>query len=187
MDLTEAEDHYVLKADLPGVNDEDVKIEVENGLLTISGERKEEHERAERSFYRVERAFGRFQRQLTMPEGIDPDGVTAEFDRGVLSVRIPKPEQVKPRRVAIGTSGNGRPSNHRRHNQRQQLTPSPRPSSAGHRAGARCWTPLWLQRRRGLHRWASASGLPRHARTERVGFEPTRQVNPAHAISSRAP
>ncbi len=107
MDLTEAEDHYVLKADLPGVNDEDVKIEVENGLLTISGERKEEHERAERSFYRVERAFGRFQRQLTMPEGIDPDGVTAEFDRGVLSVRIPKPEQVKPRRVAIGTSGNG--------------------------------------------------------------------------------
>lgn len=107
MDLTEAEDHYVLKADLPGVNDEDVTIEVENGLLTISGERKDEHERAERSFYRVERAFGRFQRQLTMPEGIDPDGVTAEFDRGVLSVRIPKPEQVKPRRVAIGTAGNG--------------------------------------------------------------------------------
>ena len=99
MDLTEADDHYVLKADLPGVNDEDVSIEVENGLLTISGERKAELERTERGFYRMERAFGRFQRQLTMPEGIDPDGVSADFDRGVLSVRIPKPEQVKPRRA----------------------------------------------------------------------------------------
>jgi HSP20 family protein len=106
MDLTEAEDHYVLKADLPGVRDEDVSIEVENGLLTMAGERKAEHERSERGFYRIERAFGRFQRQLTMPEGIDPDAVSAEFDRGVLSVRIPKPAQVKPRRISIGTGAN---------------------------------------------------------------------------------
>jgi HSP20 family protein len=106
MDLTEAEDHYILKADLPGIDDD----EVENGLLTISGERKSEHERSDRSFFRVERAYGRFQRQLTMPEGIDQDGVTADFDRGVLTVRIPKPEQVKPRRVAIGKSnGRGQP------------------------------------------------------------------------------
>jgi len=102
MDLVEAEDHYVLKADLPGVSEEDVAIEVENGVLTLTGERKAEHERSERGFYRIERAFGRFQRQLTMPEGIDTDAVTAEFDKGVLSVRIPKPEQVKPRRIAIG-------------------------------------------------------------------------------------
>ena len=102
MDLVEAEDHYVLKADLPGVSDEDVAIEVENGVLTLTGERKAEHERSERGFYRIERAFGRFQRQLTMPEGIDTDAVTAEFDKGVLSVRIPKPEKVKPRRIAIG-------------------------------------------------------------------------------------
>ncbi len=102
MDLVEAEDHYVLKADLPGVSEEDVAIEVENGVLTLTGERKAEHERSERGFYRIERAFGRFQRQLTMPEGIDTDAVTAEFDKGVLNVRIPKPEQVKPRRIAIG-------------------------------------------------------------------------------------
>ena len=102
MDLVEAEDHYVLKADLPGVSDEDVAIEVENGVLTLTGERKAEHERSERGFYRIERAFGRFQRQLTLPEGIDTDAVTAEFDKGVLSVRIPKPAQVKPRRIAIG-------------------------------------------------------------------------------------
>ena len=102
MDLVEADDHYVLKADLPGVSEEDVAIEVENGVLTLTGERKAEHERSERGFYRIERAFGRFQRQLTMPEGIDTDAVTAEFDKGVLSVRIPKPEKVKPRRIAIG-------------------------------------------------------------------------------------
>jgi HSP20 family protein len=107
MDLTEAEDHYVLKADLPGVRDEDVSIEVENGVLTIAGERKAEHDRTERGFYRIERAFGRFQRQLTMPEGIDPDAVSADFDRGVLSVKIPKPAQVKPRRISIGTGANG--------------------------------------------------------------------------------
>jgi len=102
MDLVEAEDHYLLKADLPGVSQEDVAIEVENGVLTLSGERKAEHERSERGFYRIERAFGRFQRQLTMPEGIDPGAVTADFDKGVLSVRIPKPEKVKPQRIAIG-------------------------------------------------------------------------------------
>ncbi len=102
MDLVEAEDHYLLKADLPGVSEEDVSIEVENGVLTLSGERKAEHERSERGFYRIERAFGAFQRQLTLPEGIDTDAVTAEFDQGVLSVRIPKPEKVKPRRITIG-------------------------------------------------------------------------------------
>jgi HSP20 family protein len=110
MDLIEAEDHYVLKADLPGVHEEDVTLEVENGLLTISGERKSEHERTEKGFYRVERAFGRFQRQMTLPEGIDPDGVVAGFDRGVLSVRIPKPEQVKPRRITIGGAGKDQPA-----------------------------------------------------------------------------
>jgi HSP20 family protein len=102
MDLIEAEDHYVLKADLPGLFEEDVAIEVENGVLTLSGERKAEHERTESGWYRVERAFGRFQRQLTLPEGIDADGVTADFERGVLTVHIPKPEQVKPRRITIG-------------------------------------------------------------------------------------
>ena len=102
MDLVEAEDHYLLKADLPGVSEEDVTIEVENGVLTITGERKAEHERSERGFYRIERAFGHFQRQLTLPEGIDTEAVTAGFDKGVLSVSIPKPEKVKPRRIAIG-------------------------------------------------------------------------------------
>ena len=111
MDLVEAEDHFVLKADLPGLTDEDVKIEVQDGTLTISGERKAEHESRERGWYRIERSFGSFSRSLTLPDRVDPDGIAASFDRGVLEVRIPKPEERKPQRIEIGRrSGNGKPA-----------------------------------------------------------------------------
>ena len=103
MDLVEAEDHFVLKADLPGLAENDVSIEIADNTLTIKGERKAEHEARERGWYRVERSFGRFSRSLTLPEGVNADGVTAAFDKGVLEVRIPKPEERKPRRITIGT------------------------------------------------------------------------------------
>jgi HSP20 family protein len=105
MDLVEADDHFVLKADLPGLSEEDVSLEVRDNALTISGQRKAEHEARERGWYRVERSFGSFSRSLTLPEGIDPDAISATFDRGVLSVTIPKPEQRKPRRIQIGGAG----------------------------------------------------------------------------------
>ena len=101
MDLVETEDHFVLKADLPGLAEGDVSLEVEDNVLTVSGERKAEHEDKREGYVRVERAYGAFRRSLTLPEGIDPEGVTASFDKGVLEVRIPKPEERKPRRVAI--------------------------------------------------------------------------------------
>ena len=101
MDLTEAEDHFVLKADLPGLGEEDVAIEIQDNTLTISGERKAESERTEQGWHRVERVFGRFSRSLALPEGVNADGVSASFDRGVLEVHIPKPEERKPRRIAI--------------------------------------------------------------------------------------
>ncbi len=101
MDLVETDDHFVLRADLPGLSEEDVAIELEDRVLTVSGERRAEHEDSGEGFYRVERAFGTFARSLTLPEGVDPDGVEASFDRGVLEVRIPKPEERKPRKVAI--------------------------------------------------------------------------------------
>ena len=108
MDLVEADDHFVLKADLPGMAEEDVSIEVRDNALTISGERKAEHEKRERGWYRVERSFGSFSRSLSLPDGIDPDAIAASFDRGVLSVTIPKPEQRKPRRIQIaGGNDNG--------------------------------------------------------------------------------
>ena len=107
MDLVETDDHYLLKADLPGMKQEDVAIEFNDGTLTISGERRAEYERKEKGFFRLERSFGKFSRSLTLPEGIDPDKIEAEFHDGVLDVRIPKPEQRKPRRIEVAWNGNG--------------------------------------------------------------------------------
>jgi HSP20 family protein len=101
MDLVETEDHFVLRADLPGLGEEDVKVELEDRVLTIAGERRAEHEDKGEGYYRLERASGAFSRSLTLPEGVDADGIAARFDKGVLEVRVPKPEQRKPRRVAI--------------------------------------------------------------------------------------
>ena len=101
MDLVETEDHFVLRADLPGLTQDDVKIELEENVLTISGERKAEHSNDENGYYRVERAFGAFARSLTLPKGVDAEAVNAAFDNGVLEVRIPKPEAVKPKRIEI--------------------------------------------------------------------------------------
>jgi HSP20 family protein len=101
MDLVETEDHYVLTADLPGLGQEDISLEFEGDVLTLSGERRSGHEERKEGYYRLERANGAFSRSLTLPEGVDPDAVTATFDKGVLEVRIPKPEQRKPKKVAI--------------------------------------------------------------------------------------
>src|SRR5438309_237781 len=105
MDLVETTDEFVLRADLPGLSEQDVQIELEDNVLTVSGERKAEHEERKEGYYRVERAWGSFSRSLTLPEGVDPETVNAHFDRGVLEVRIPKPEQRKPRKVAISVGG----------------------------------------------------------------------------------
>jgi HSP20 family protein len=104
MDLIESDDHFILRADLPGLSDDDVNVELEDSTLTISGERKAEHEEHEQGFYRLERAYGTFSRSLTLPKGINSEGITASFDRGVLEVRIPKPEQHKPKKVSIGVA-----------------------------------------------------------------------------------
>src|SRR5919205_1392429 len=107
VDLVEAEDHFVLKADLPGLSESDVNIEVQDGTLTLSGERKAEHEQRQKGWYRVERSFGRFSRSLTLPEGVHAEAISANFDKGVLEIRIPKPEQRKPRKIEIGTGNAG--------------------------------------------------------------------------------
>jgi HSP20 family protein len=101
MDLLETTEHYVLRADLPGLSDGDVNIELQDNVLTVSGERNAEHEQRQEGYHRLERAFGAFSRSLTLPDGVDPDAVQAHFDRGVLEIRIPKPDQKKPRQVQI--------------------------------------------------------------------------------------
>jgi HSP20 family protein len=100
MDFVETADHYVLRADLPGVYEDDVTVQLDDNMLTIAGHRTAEHD-PQQEYYRVERAFGAFSRSLTLPDGINPDHVDARFDHGVLEVRIPKPEQKKPRQVQI--------------------------------------------------------------------------------------
>jgi HSP20 family protein len=101
MDLAETEGEFVLKADLPGLSEGDVSIELDDNVLTVSGERKAEHEERKEAYYRVERSFGRFSRSLTLPEGVDAAAVKASFDHGVLEIHIPKPEAKQPRKVAI--------------------------------------------------------------------------------------
>jgi HSP20 family protein len=103
MDLVETEDQLVLRADLPGLQREDIDIEVKDNVLTISGERKAEHERKGEGFHRIERSFGRFSRSLGLPRGTDTGSVTASFENGVLEVRMPKPAERKPTRIEIAT------------------------------------------------------------------------------------
>ena len=102
MDLLETEDHLVLRGDLPGLTEDDIDIEIKDNVLTVSGERRADKEEKGEGYYRVERAFGGFSRSLTLPQGVDADKVEANFDKGVLEVRIPKPAEAKPTRVQIG-------------------------------------------------------------------------------------
>jgi HSP20 family protein len=107
MDLVETDDHLVLRADLPGVDRDDIEIEVKDGVLTVSGERKAQHEEKDEGYLRVERSFGRFSRSLELPKGVEPDSVSARFDKGVLEVRMPKPAERKPTRIEVQSGGAG--------------------------------------------------------------------------------
>ena len=100
-DLIASDTHYILRADLPGVSEDDVSIELDDNVLTITGERKSQHEERKSGYYRMERSSGSFRRSLRLPDGVDGDAIKATFDRGVLEVTVPKPEQPQPRRVQI--------------------------------------------------------------------------------------
>jgi HSP20 family protein len=112
MDVVETEDHLVLRADLPGLGRDDIEIEVKEGILTISGERKAQHEEKREGFHRVERSFGRFSRALELPKGIEADNIEAGFERGVLEVRMPKPAERKPTRIEIRSGDEPRTTEH---------------------------------------------------------------------------
>jgi HSP20 family protein len=112
MDVVETEDNLVLRADLPGLDRDDIQIEVKDGILTISGERKAQHEEKREGFHRVERSFGRFSRSLELPKGIEADSIEAGFDRGVLEVRMPKPAERKPTRIEIRSGDDRRTIEH---------------------------------------------------------------------------
>jgi HSP20 family protein len=108
VDVREAEGELVLQAELPGLRSEDVNVGVENGVLTISGEKKQHVEEGhEGSNYRlVERRYGRFERSFTLPRSVDAQKVQAEFANGLLTVTLPKAEAAKPRRIEVQVSKN---------------------------------------------------------------------------------
>jgi len=101
---TEDDKEYLVKAELPEVKKEELKVTVEDGVLTISGERKFEKEENNKRYHRVERAYGSFARSFTVPDDADPAKVHAEFKDGVLNVRIEKAERAKPKTIDVKVS-----------------------------------------------------------------------------------
>ncbi len=101
VDITEDDREYLVKADLPEVKKEDVKVTVEDGVLTITGERKLEKEEKDKKYHRIERSYGNFLRSFTLPDAADGAKVSAEFKDGVLKVRLPKTEKAKPKAVEV--------------------------------------------------------------------------------------
>ena len=105
MDAYERDDELVVKVEVPGLRPEDVEVSVEDDTLCIRGAREEESSVEEGSFIRRERMSGRFERQVRLPPGADPEAVRASYDHGVLEVRVPKPKTVQTRRVPIQPAG----------------------------------------------------------------------------------
>ncbi len=101
VDISETDGEYQIKAEIPDVKKEDVKVTVEDGVLTIQGERKQEKEEKGRRFHRIERSYGSFVRTFSLPDVIDEDKVKAEFKDGVLNLHLPKSEKAKPKAIEV--------------------------------------------------------------------------------------
>ncbi|MDX1584632.1 MAG: Hsp20/alpha crystallin family protein, partial [Thermoanaerobaculia bacterium] len=102
VDVAEEGDQLILRAELPGMKEDDIEIEFENGMLTLKGERQFESEQSERNYHRIERSYGNFVRSFTLPRSVDADAIQANYENGILEVRIPKKEEAKPRQIKIG-------------------------------------------------------------------------------------
>ncbi|HTA64424.1 MAG TPA: Hsp20/alpha crystallin family protein [Xanthomonadaceae bacterium] len=106
VDIKEDENAFVLYADIPGVEPDEIEVQMENGLLTIKGERHEEQREETDHFSRVERRHGSFHRRFALPDSADPDGISASGHNGVLEITIPKRPETTPRRIRVGAARN---------------------------------------------------------------------------------
>lgn len=104
VDVYEDEHNLVLKLEIPGINDEDLDVQVENNTLTVKGERKFEKEEKEENFHRIERRYGSFLRTFRLPNTIDTDKVEAHYEKGILKVSLAKRAEAKPKQIKVGAS-----------------------------------------------------------------------------------
>jgi HSP20 family protein len=104
VDVQETDGEYLIKADLPDVKKEDVHVELQDGMLCLRGERRQEKEEKGKKFHRIERAYGQFERRLALPSEVDSQKVAAEFKNGVLNVHLPKSAHAKPRAIEVKVS-----------------------------------------------------------------------------------
>lgn len=100
-DISETGDRYVVRIDMPGMSKDAIDIQLHEGTLTVSGERKSEHEEKKENVHRVERTYGRFFRSFSLPQASDAERVEAQLEDGVLTIQVPKPEEVKPRKIEV--------------------------------------------------------------------------------------
>jgi HSP20 family protein len=105
VDVYEDEHKVALKIEVPGIDEKDIDIRVENQTLTVHGERKIEKEEKEENYRRVERQYGSFTRTFTLPQTVDTENVSATYDKGVLKVNLPKKAEAKPKQIKIGVNG----------------------------------------------------------------------------------
>lgn len=104
VDVAETPEAFEIKAELPDVKRDDVKVAVENGELRISGERRQEKEEKDRKYHRIERSYGTFMRSFVLPDNVDEAKLSATFENGVLNVRLPKAEKAKPKVISVKVS-----------------------------------------------------------------------------------
>jgi HSP20 family protein len=101
VDIMETEDEFVIKAEIPEVKKEDVKVTVENGILMLHGERKQEKEEKGKTFHRIERHYGAFNRSFTLPETVDQESIKANFKDGMLSIKLQKSKEARPKAIDV--------------------------------------------------------------------------------------
>ena len=105
VDVYEDEHHVSLSIEVPGIDDKDIDVRVENNVLTVHGERKFEKEQKEENFRRVERQYGSFTRSFTLPNTIDTDSIQASYSKGILKVQLAKKAEAKPKQIKVNVSG----------------------------------------------------------------------------------
>ena len=101
VDILEANGHVEIRAEMPGLSEQDVQVSVTDDVLTLKGEKTQESDEKDQKYHRVERSYGRFQRSFTLPANLNPEAIKAKFTSGVLTVSIPKAEEVKPKEIQI--------------------------------------------------------------------------------------